>query len=226
MQQLETMNQSIADLSTKPDVYFAQTRPEMVPFVPISAKRVLDIGCGEGGFGRALKEQRNAEVWGIELVASAAEIARERLDRVLTGEVLSLIQELPDGHFDCITCNDVLEHLVDPFQVLVQIKRLLAPGGSVVCSIPNIRYFRYFFNFVVKGEWRYEEAGIMDKTHLRFFTKKSIREMFESLGYRVLCLKGITPTSSWRVALFSFCTFGHFEDTKYLQFACVAQPRA
>lgn len=218
------MNESILNLSSKPEVYFRQTRPEMIPFVPTTAERILDIGCGEGGFGGALKEQRKAEVWGIELVPSAAETARERLDRVLTGEILLCFNELPEHYFDCVTCNDVLEHLIDPYQVLLRIKHLLTPGGTVVCSIPNIRYFRSLYNFAIRGEWRYEDAGIMDKTHLRFFTRKSILEMFASLGFRILRIEGLSPTPSWRVALFNRCTFGAFEDTRYLQFACVAQP--
>ena len=152
---------------------------------------------------------------------------RRRGERLQSGN-LSLvhdqIQQHPGRYFYCVTCKEVLEDLVDPYKGLIAIKRLLAPGGTVVCSIPNIRYFRNFFNFVIKGEWHYEDAGIMDKTHLRFFTKKSIAEMFESLGYHVLRLEGINPTPSWRVAWFSLGTMGIFEDTKYLQFCCVAQP--
>jgi 2-polyprenyl-3-methyl-5-hydroxy-6-metoxy-1,4-benzoquinol methylase len=215
----------LLDLSTKPDQYFSQLRPEMAAFVPQTAKRILDVGCGEGIFGNHLKETLGAEVWGVELIPSVADTARQRLDQVVCGDVLQRLEQLKDGYFDCAICNDVLEHLVDPYRVLLAIKQKLAPGGVVVCSIPNIRFFRYLFKLVMHGEWRYEEGGILDKTHLRFFTKKSIREMFESLGYRILRLEGINPTPSWRVALFDFATFRYFADTRYLQFACVAQPR-
>ena len=175
-------------------------------------------------FGRALREKRDAEVWGIELIRSVASTARQNLDQVLCGDVLSQLAEVPKGSFDCVICNDVLEHLVDPYQVLTAIKELLTKDGVVVCSIPNIRYFRNLFDFVIRGQWRYEEAGIMDKTHLRFFTKNSIAETFKSLGYRIVRLQGINPTPSWRVATLNFITGGFLDDTRYRQFACVAQP--
>jgi 2-polyprenyl-3-methyl-5-hydroxy-6-metoxy-1,4-benzoquinol methylase len=221
----ETMSpNAIADLSTKPDKYFSQTRSEILPFVPKDAQRILDVGCGEGRFASKLKELLGAEVWGIEYVPAAAEVARRSLDRVLVGDVMQQLEQLPDRYFDCITFTDVLEHLVDPYRVLVAMKQKLSPRGVIVASIPNVRFFRTLFNLVVRGQWRYEEAGILDKTHLRFFTKKSISEMFDSLGYSVVELKGINATPSWKVALFNFATLGLFSDTRYLQFCCVAEP--
>jgi 2-polyprenyl-3-methyl-5-hydroxy-6-metoxy-1,4-benzoquinol methylase len=157
-------------------------------------------------------------------VPSIAEQAGRRLDKVFCGDVSQQLQNLPDGYFDCAMFNDVIEHLVDPYTMLTAVQKKLAPGGVIVCSIPNIRFFRNLFNFAVRGEWHYEEQGIMDKTHLRFFTKKSIREMFDSLNYRILKLEGINATPSWRVRLLMLATFGFFDDTQYLQFACVAQP--
>jgi 2-polyprenyl-3-methyl-5-hydroxy-6-metoxy-1,4-benzoquinol methylase len=219
-----SLNPSIADLSTKPEGYYIQARPEVLPFIPKDAKRILDVGCGEGGFGFTLKQRLGAEVWGIEYVPAAAEAARQRLDRVLVGDVMQRLEQLPDRHFDCITFTDVLEHLVDPYQVLLAIKQKLSSRGVIVSSIPNVRFFRNLFNLVVKGDWRYEDAGILDKTHLRFFTKKSIKSMFESLGYRVIQIKGINATPSWKVTLFNLVTLGTFSDTRYLQFCCVAEP--
>ncbi len=216
-------NESLTDLRTKPERYFSQTRSEMLPFVPRDARRILEVGCGEGTFARRLKEERDAEIWGVELVPAAAEAARLHLDRILCGDILEQIELLPASHFDCIIFNDVLEHLIDPYRVLLALKKPLTNDGVVVCSIPNIRYFRAFYNFVIRGDWHYEEQGTMDKTHLRFFTKKSIAEMFTSLGYDVLRLEGINPTPSWRVALLNLLTFNFFEDTKYLQFCCVAR---
>lgn len=195
----------------------------MLPFIPKTARRILDVGCGEGYFGRLVKEKTNAEVWGIELVPVAADVAQQKLDQVLCGDVLEQLERLRGQQFDCIIFNDVLEHLVDPYHVLLAIKRLFTVNGVVVCSIPNVRYFRNLFNLAVRGQWRYTEDGILDKTHLRFFTKKSIIEMFESLGYRIRVLEGINPTPSWKVALLNLVTFGFFADTRYLRFACVAE---
>lgn len=218
------INRSIIDLSTKPDSYFSQRRVELVDFIPLQTRRFLDVGCGEGSFGAALKQTRPVEVWGIEIMPESAALARQRIDHVLTGDIMGVLEKLPDSHFDCISFNDVLEHTVDPYSLLRKIKRKIAPQGVIVSSIPNVRYFRNLFNIVVRGEWRYEEAGIMDKTHLRFFTRKSIAEMFASLGYRILRFEGINPTSSWRLKLLNLLTFGFFTDTKYMQFCCVAAP--
>lgn len=218
------INRSLVDLSTKPELYFLQSRPEMELFVPKTAKRILDVGCGQGMFGQRLKETLDAEVWGVELVPSIAEGARQRLDRVLCGDILQQFDQVPDASFDCAVFNDVLEHLIDPYKVLLAVKKKLTHRGVVVCSIPNIRYFRNLFDIAVRGEFRYQEGGILDKTHLRFFTKKSIAEMFESLGYRILRLEGINATPSWRVRLFDMATFGYFDDTRYVQFGCVAEP--
>lgn len=217
-------NRSLVDLSTKPEQYFSQPRPEMDRFVPATAKHVLDVGCGEGTFGSRLKEKLGAEVWGVELIPSIADIAQRRLDRVLCGDIMQQLEQIPDQYFDCVIFNDVIEHLIDPYRLLVAVKQKLTRGGIVVCSIPNIRYFRNLFDIVVRGEWSYQEGGILDKTHLRFFTKKSIAEMFESLGYRICRLEGISATPSWRVKLFNLATLGYFSDTQYVQFACVAEP--
>ncbi len=219
-----TVNRSLTDLSTKPGDYYSHSRTEMARFVPKGAQRILDVGCGEGIFGLHLKQTRSVEVHGVELSPSAVEVARQRLDSVLCGDIMQQLNLVPDDHFDCITFNDVIEHLIDPYSVLLAVKDKLAPGGTVVCSIPNVRFFRNLFDLVIRGQWRYEEAGILDKTHLRFFTKRSIAEMFSSLGYRILCLEGINPTPSWRVSLFISATFGLFTDTRYLQFGCVAEP--
>jgi 2-polyprenyl-3-methyl-5-hydroxy-6-metoxy-1,4-benzoquinol methylase len=219
-----TINPSLTDLSTKPEQYFGWPRGEMVQFIPPNAKRILDVGCGEGIFGHSLKQTFEAEVWGSELVPAIAEMATHRLDRVVSGDIMQKLDELPDNYFDCITFNDVIEHLADPYAMLTAMKRKLSSNGVAVCSIPNVRNFRNLFELVIRGEWQYVEAGILDKTHLRFFTKKSIYETFRSLGYDVLRLEGINATRSLRVNLFNVLTLGFFNDTRFLQFACVARP--
>jgi len=217
-------NKSLTDLSAKPGGYFSSARSEMVRFIPATAKRILDVGCGEGAFGSHLKEKLGAEVWGAELIQSAADVASQRLDNVICGDIVRQLAQLPNEYFDCVIFNDVIEHIVDPYSMLFEVKQKLTRNGVVVCSIPNVRYFRNLFNLVVRSEWRYEECGILDKTHLRFFTKKSISEMFKSLGYEVVSLEGINRTPSWKVAVFNFVSLGLLHDTRYMQFACVARP--
>ncbi|HEY4285255.1 MAG TPA: class I SAM-dependent methyltransferase [Chthoniobacterales bacterium] len=216
--------QSSDEVSIKPPVYFSQSRPEMMKFIPSKAKRILDVGCAEGNFGASLKNQLGSEVWGVEPVPSIAEIASQRLDRVLCGDISAELSQCDDGYFDCIVFNDVLEHLIDPSRVLVDVKRKLSRNGVVVASIPNIRYFPVLKDLVLHGQWEYEDAGILDRTHLRFFTRKSIAKLFPSLGYRILQLEGINPRPSWKATLLNFAVLGKLTDTRYLQFACVAQP--
>lgn len=214
------------DLSAKSKNYYSQARLEIFDFIPLNAKSILDIGCGEAVFSAQLKQRNKAEVWGIEFDVSAADIARKKIDKVLVGDALGIIPGLPDNYFDCIVFNDVLEHLVDPFKALIEIKNKLKTGGVVVCSIPNIRYFFVLKDLLFKKQWRYEDSGVLDKTHLRFFTKNSILDMFNVLGYQILEIKGINKSTSKKLALFNILTFGYFSDTRYSQFACVAKPLA
>lgn len=123
-----------------PEWYFSGSRPQMLDFVPTSARVVLDIGCAEGRFGALLKEKLGAEVWGIEYEPLVAEKARRNLDHVLTGDALQLVQTLESGKFDCITMLDVMEHLPDPFALLDGVKRLLNKDGCLVMSVPNVLY--------------------------------------------------------------------------------------
>jgi SAM-dependent methyltransferase len=213
------------DLLAKPETYFSGDRPEMIQYVPEGAKRILEIGCGEGNFGVYFKEKQGAEVWGIEYDAAHAQVARTKLDRVFAGDVVSFLSELPPRYFDAIVCNDVLEHLTDPYTVLLQLKSKLTANGRLISSLPNIRFFRTFFDFVFHKNWEYTDNGIMDKTHYRFFTIKSIPAMYERLGYEVLVHTGINPSKSIRPVLFNWLLLGRFSDIRFLQFATVVRPK-
>ncbi len=220
-----SMTPSSKDIAIPASSYFANARREMAEFVPEDAHVILECGCGEGVFGAFVKEQRNAQVWGIELHAPAAEKARTVLDNVLVGDVAVQLENVPDGHFDCVIFNDVLEHLVDPWAVLTTVKRKLSVNGVVVCSLPNIRFLKVLGDYVVRGEWHYDDHGICDRTHLHCFTGKSIRRLFDELEYAVVKLSGINPVTSWKFVLLNAVTLGRLADTRYLQFACVARPR-
>lgn len=207
--------------------YRRQSRSEMLEFVPTSAKRVIDIGCGAGFFGAEIKRRYGAEVWGLELDAEAAEEAATRLDRVVVGKVEDFIAGLPDGYFDVIACNDVLEHLVDPRGVLVALKAKLNGGGMVVASLPNIRYFPALKTILVDGDFPWEDQGIFDRTHLRFFTRLSMQRMFDDAGYTVERLEGINPISK-RSQLRSFkrwnrLLMGRLDDCRFIQYAICAR---
>jgi 2-polyprenyl-3-methyl-5-hydroxy-6-metoxy-1,4-benzoquinol methylase len=213
------------DTGQKSEDYFSKSRPEMMRFVPAQAKRVLEFGCGEGAFSAALKIERGLEAWGVELDPAAAAEAARHLDKVLAGPLEDQLALLPEHYFDCIVFNDVLEHLVDPFTVLHRVKKLLHEGGVVVCSIPNARFFPAFIDFVFRKQWRYEDHGVWDRTHLRWFTQRSIAAMFDALGYDLLTLEGINDFVTWKFKLANMVAFGFLSDTRYMQFAVVARPR-
>lgn len=195
----------------------------MLDFVPAGVGRVLEVRCGSGKFGSALKARRNCEVWGIELFPPAAEVAAQRLDKVLVADVETGTLPLPVGYFDCVIYNDLLEHLRDPWQHLRDIPPYLRPGGHVIASIPNIRHHQVMNDVHFRGEWRYQSAGILDQTHLRFFTKTSIREMFESVGYKCSAWKVSTAQGPLEVPIINGLLLNALNEMRYLQMACVAQ---
>jgi SAM-dependent methyltransferase len=212
-------------LNIKLKDYYQGGRAEMLKYIPETAKKVLEIGCGEGNFGSLLKSHLGAEVWGIEYEPDQANVASKQIDKILCGDIMLLVDQLPEHYFDVIICNDVLEHLTDPYTVLKKLKTKLTTKGVVVSSLPNIRYFRNFFDLVFRRNWDYTERGIMDFTHFRFFTINSIRKMYENLDYEIMTLEGINPTKSLKPWPIIILTLGLFSDIKYLQFATVAKPK-
>lgn len=163
-------------------------RLEMLAHVPLSARSILDVGCNTGGFGQALKQARPGSiVWGVEPIHSAAAVASEHYDRVLAGlypQALLGSEQL----FDCIVFNDVLEHMTEPRHALNAARASLAPGGTIIASIPNVKYIRVVFDLLARGRWTYTLTGILDRNHLRFFTRHSIANLFEECGYEVECI--------------------------------------
>jgi 2-polyprenyl-3-methyl-5-hydroxy-6-metoxy-1,4-benzoquinol methylase len=211
------------DYNNKPDGYYKNIRHEMLAFLPANAKRVLDVGCGEGAFANAIKNKNKAEVWGIELMPDAAKEAQKVLDKVFCGPCEGFLETLPNDYFDAIYFNDVLEHLVNPYSVLKIIKEKLSENGVVISSIPNLRYYRIFKEIYFKESFEYKEDGVLDKTHLRFFTKKSIQKMYEDLGYEVMSHVGINGEKSMKPYIYNIPRFFKGMDMKHLQFATVAR---
>lgn len=200
----------------------------MLAFIPDDASVLLEVGCGSGAFAAGLKAARAAagtavEIWGVEMDVEAARQASDHLDQVLQGEVSAVRDELPTAHFDCVVLNDVIEHVLDPDELLRSLLPLLKPGGCLVASIPNVRYFFNVVDLAVHGRWDYTDEGILDRTHLRFFTRSSMIRLLTDAGFRVEKSAGINPTGSLKFRLVNLLTFGRWSDMKYLQFACLAR---
>ncbi|WP_182111774.1 MULTISPECIES: bifunctional 2-polyprenyl-6-hydroxyphenol methylase/3-demethylubiquinol 3-O-methyltransferase UbiG [unclassified Actinotalea] len=145
-------------------------------------KDVLDVGCSTGYLAEALT-QRGCTVSGIEYDAEAAELARPHLDRLVVGDLntLDLAEAFGERRFEVIVLGDVLEHLADPAPVLGRLVGLLAPGGSVVISIPNVSHGSIRLA-LLQGSWEYQELGLMDRTHIRFFTRCTLLAMLRGAG--------------------------------------------
>lgn len=212
-------------MSSTQNNYYSYTRPEMLDFIPTNVKKILDIGCGEGSFSCSMKNKFKAEIWGVEINSTVAEIAKKNLDKVLVGDILSVIDDIPNSYFDCIVFNDVLEHMIDPYIVLEKVKSKLSPNGVIVCSIPNVRHISVLRKLLINGQWKYEDAGILDRTHLRFFTKKSMVDMFNELNYEIIKMEGINPTKWWKFLPINILTMGQMSDARFVQFAFLVKPK-
>lgn len=197
----------------------------MVPFIPVTAKRILDIGCSTGGFGAKVKQKyHRIEFWGIEPHEEAAKEADKVLDKVISNPFENNMPELEGERFDVIVFNDVLEHLVEPGAVLKVCKNYLTPEGVILASIPNVLYFPVFFNqIILREDWKYTDEGILDNTHLRFFTKKSIIRLFEESGFSVTNVCGINRYVPFYYWLFNLITFNKIKEWRYRQYAVVAK---
>lgn len=211
------------EYTNKSQKYYDNCRLEMQDLLPKNAKKVLDVGCGKGAMAFGLKEKYDVEVWGVEFMEEEAKIAKTRLDHVVESTIENSIHKLPDDYFDVIYFNDVLEHLVNPNKVLEIIKTKLCQEGVVISSIPNVRYHKVFQQYIFKKDWQYERAGVMDFTHLRFFTSKSIKNMYEKAGFKIIEHKGITKTKSIMPYFYNVLLLFTASDMFYAQFATIVK---
>jgi 2-polyprenyl-3-methyl-5-hydroxy-6-metoxy-1,4-benzoquinol methylase len=220
MSELNKTSDNLKQLYSVESRYFGCSRSEMLKYLPPKFDRMLDVGCSNGAFGEVIKKSHACEVWGVDINSSAIELAKEKLDQALCCDLTTNLDTLEDDKFDVIYFNDVLEHFIDPYSLLSGIKSKLTQNGQIIASIPNVRYFRVLSSLLMKRDWKYEDDGVMDRTHLRFFTKKSICRMFEEAGYKVNIIEPINKTKSLRPYLMSILTLGLLgRDIFYPQFA-------
>ena len=203
--------------------YYHQLKDWMLPLIATAPNIVMDLGCASGVFGRKLLEVGKAkEMYGAEMFESAAAQAAEIYTKVYVGDVEQLDLEF-DNKFDYVICGDILEHLKDPYTVTRNIFQWLKPGGSLFVCLPNVRNYRLLSDLIFRGKWEYVSAGILDRTHLRFFTRGSLRVMLEDAGFNVyhehMVIEGPKKT------LFNRITFGVFDEFLAAQsFCCGRKP--
>jgi 2-polyprenyl-3-methyl-5-hydroxy-6-metoxy-1,4-benzoquinol methylase len=174
--------------------YFGLSRDEVIDFVPTGARRVLEVGCGSGVFRRHFPG--DVEYWGIEPEEGPAREAAKHLTKVLHGRFDDSKGDLPENYFDLVVCNDVIEHMPDHRGFLRDVQHVVVPGGALVGSVPNVRLLTNLARLLIKRDWQYLEEGVLDYTHLRFFTKKSWTRELASSGLEVERVVGINPLGS------------------------------
>jgi 2-polyprenyl-3-methyl-5-hydroxy-6-metoxy-1,4-benzoquinol methylase len=169
-----------------PEEYFNYTRKEIEPMIPDRIDRVLEIGCGTGNTLLWLKKKPGCSwVGGVELFPEAFKRAQEALDEVWQGNIESMDLPIERASLDLVLCLDVLEHTIDPWQVLKILSALVRPSGAVIVSLPNVRNNKVILPLLFRNEWKYKDEGILDRTHLRFFVRQSAIDLVESAGLRV-----------------------------------------
>lgn len=164
----------------------------MVHLLPAGVHSVLDIGCAGGHFGKNIREKTGCRVVGIEINFQEAKRAAKYLDRVITGDFLSVDI---DETFDCVSCLDVIEHIGHPDRFLEKVEKLLNERGYLLCSIPNVGHWSIVADLLA-GRFDYVPAGVLSVSHLRFFTEKTARSLIENAGFDILfveCQKAPIP---------------------------------
>lgn len=175
--------------------YFDGARSDLLDWLGGRYGRVLEVGCGRGGNVTWFRQHGATWITGIDLDGPSAEQAATRFDGVLIGDVAELLDQLYEP-FDLIVCADVLEHLQDPWSVVTRLRRLATPSGKIVVSIPNIRFYRALWEIAFGHGFRYEAEGIFDRTHIRFFTSATIRDLMHQGGWTV---RRMEPSPSRRL---------------------------
>jgi SAM-dependent methyltransferase len=197
--------------------YFSAPRFDLLQMLPPGGDlKLLELGAAHGATLRAAKERGIAAyAVGVDLVEPPS---LDGIDRFIHGDVESMTLDLPIDFFDVVLCADVLEHLVDPWRAVRLLTRHLRPGGLIVSSIPNFRNHRVLSAIVVRGNFGYAEAGLLDRTHLRFFCRQNIRELFEQAGLVVEAMETNMGGYGWRHKALDYGSFRLFHDFFVFQF--------
>ena len=186
--------------------YGSRHRAEVLGLLAPPLGEVLDVGCAEGANADGLRGAGATRIAGIELDEQFAAVARTRLDEVVTRSVEDELPWEPES-FDTVLCYDVLEHLRDPWSVLERLRALVRPGGRVHVALPNARHTSVWLPLALRGRFAYAPAGVLDVTHLRFFTRRDAEDLVRDAGFDLVAVEHQRP------------------DTRHGRLACRLAPR-
>ncbi len=212
----------------KERVYFTDPRRDLIRLIPSkSENKILEIGAGGGDTLIEIKKQNLAnEVVGVDLIEIPdSKQSDPNIDKFIICDVEKADLQLPASYFDVIILGDVLEHLLDPWSFLNKISSFLKKDGIFIASVPNIRYYPACLKIFLKGDFGYEKQGLFDKTHVRFFCKKNIQDLFDTDLFRysdVIPRQNLYNFKS-KKKLLNKLTFGFLEEFLTMQYVIVAR---
>ena len=204
--------------------YYSNVRHDLIGLIGKQERnlKILEIGAAYGATLEFLKSNGVAqEVVGVDLFEDRQHRERyKKVDRFIFGNIEQMDLTEYEGYFDIILLPDVLEHLIEPKRALEKIKKYLKDNGSIYISMPNIRHYSAMNKIFFKGDFRYEESGILDYTHLRFFCKKNISKLMIDSGLQIKLLVSSIKIYKGRSAakMFNTLTFGLFEEFLTVQY--------
>ena len=183
--EFQVINKTETSLKQTPatDVHNA----DLLDFIPESANKLVEIGCSTGALAKAYKDKNpQANYIGVEVEPSYAEEAKEFCDTCIVGNIEEFESDFWNAHggVDCWIFGDVLEHLKDPWSTLAHIREVIPGDGCVVACVPNAQHWSIQVRLSV-GDFRYEDSGLLDRTHLRWFTRQTLVELFQQTGFQI-----------------------------------------
>ena len=197
---LDTIKSPLADVINGRDVIVSHTdfihrwasmrgqlREDILSRVSTTAKSILEIGCGEGVLGGAIKQRQKCRVVGIEIDRHAVAVAKKRIDDVFCGEVTEVVALIHE-EFDCVIGGDIVEHLAEPWTFIADLRRIVKPGGQLLLSIPNLANASIVAD-LLQGRFDYVYMGLACAGHLRFFTRRTIEDMLAIAGWDVVAIE-------------------------------------
>jgi 2-polyprenyl-3-methyl-5-hydroxy-6-metoxy-1,4-benzoquinol methylase len=219
--------------AVKTEDYFSNIRKDIISLIPNNpGQKILEIGAGAGNTLLYIKEnQLAAEVMGVELMEIADSNQKHSLiDKFQIANIEQENIQAKEEYFDIIICADVLEHLVDPWNMVDKLTRFLKKDGLMIVSIPNIREWKTLGKIIFKGDFSYQPAGgIMDKTHVRFFCKKNIYQLLNTPALSTFYCQPnfmlkVLPEGKKR-RIINLLTFGLFENFLAVQYIFIARKK-
>jgi 2-polyprenyl-3-methyl-5-hydroxy-6-metoxy-1,4-benzoquinol methylase len=208
--------------------YFNNPRIDLIGLIPPNINnRILELGAGGGDTLVEIKRLKLAqEVVGVELMSlTDSQQENSEIDRLIIGNIEEIELDLPENYFDVIICGDVIEHLIDPWNVLRKLHKHLKDSGVIIVSIPNIREYHILYRILILADFKYGDRGILDRTHLRFFCKKNIISLLTSTMYTPVSINSIFKLEKKisKKKIIDILTFGLIRDFLTAQYVVVAR---